>query len=145
MGTGQILSGGVIVRYKYMVLIFLGLLVFSSSAMAEVTIVEGIGYYYMEPTEVLATAEAKAKEQAVRDVLQKTEVALIGKTDSKDSILTRDEVIAIAAGIIKVKAVTYDLRPAEKDTIEIKATVRAEVDTDEVSAALKEERKRRGK
>lgn len=132
-------------RFKYKVLIFLGILAFSNSAMAEVVAVEGIGYYYMEPTEVLATAEAKAKEQAVRDALQKTEVALIGKTESKDSILTKDEVTAIAAGIIKVKAVRYDLRPAEEDTIEIKATVRAEVDTDEVSAALQEERKRRGK
>ena len=126
-------------------LVSIVMLALSSFAMAEIVNVEGIGYYYMEPTEMLATAEAKAKEQAVRDALQKTEVAIIGKTEAHDSILAEDDVIAIAAGIIKVKAVTYALRPAEKDTIEIKATVKAEVNTEEVSAALEEERNRRGK
>ena len=132
-------------RYKCMVLIFISLLSFSRLAMAEIVTGEGIGYYYMEPTEVLAAAEKKAKEQAVRDALQKTEVAIIGKSKSQDSVLTEDEVVAIAAGIVKVKAVTYDLRPAEADIIEIKASVKVEVDTDEISAALEEERKRRGK
>lgn len=132
-------------RYKCMVLIFISLLSFSRLAMAEIVTGEGIGYYYMEPTEVLAVAEKKAKEQAVRDALQKTEVAIIGKSKSQDSVLTEDEVVAIAAGIVKVKAVTYDLRPAEADIIEIKASVKVEVDTDEISAALEEERKRRGK
>ena len=126
-------------------LVFLFVLTLSSLTIAEIVNVEGIGYYYMEQTETLADAQAKAKEQAVRDAVQKTEVAIIGKTKSHDSVLTEDEVTAIAAGIVKVKAVKYDLSPAEKDTIEIKATVRAEVDTDEVSAALQEERKRRGK
>lgn len=126
-------------------LVFLFVLTLSSLTIAEIVNVEGIGYYYMEQTETLADAQAKAKEQAVRDAVQKTEVAIIGKTESHDSVLTEDEVTAIAAGIVKVKAVKYDLSPAEKDTIEIKATVRAEVDTDEVSAALQEERKRRGK
>ena len=132
-------------RYKCMVLIFISLLSFSSLAMAEIVTGVGIGYYYMEPTEVLASAEKKAKEQAVRDALQKTEVAIIGKSKSQDSVMTEDEVVAIAAGIVKVKAVTYDLRPAEADIIEIKASVKVEVDTDEISAALEEERKRRGK
>lgn len=132
-------------RDKCMMLIFFVIFAFSSSAMAEIVTVEGIGYYYMEPSETLATAEAKAKEQAIRDAVQKMEVAIIGKSKSHDSVLTEDEVIAVAAGIVKVKAVRYDLKPAEKDTIEIKATVRAEVDTEEVSAALQEERKRRGK
>lgn len=126
-------------------LVFLFVLTLSSLTIAEIVSVEGIGYYYMEPTEVLAAAQKKAKEQAVRDALQKTEVAIIGESKSQDSVLTEDEVIAIAAGIVKVKAVRYDLKPAEKDTIEIKATVRAEVDTDEISVALQEERKRRGK
>lgn len=126
-------------------LVFLFVLTLSSLTIAEIVNVEGIGYYYMEQTETLADAQAKAKEQAVRDAVQKTEVAIIGKNESHDSVLTEDEVTAIAAGIVKVKAVKYDLSPAEKDTIEIKATVRAEVDTDEVSAALQEERKRRGK
>ena len=126
-------------------LVFLFVLTLSSLTIAEIVNVEGIGYYYMEQTETLADAQAKAKEQAVRDAVQKTEVAIIGKTESHDFVLTEDEVTAIAAGIVKVKAVKYDLSPAEKDTIEIKATVRAEVDTDEVSAALQEERKRRGK
>jgi len=126
-------------------LVFLFVLTLSSLTIAEIVNVEGIGYYYMEQTETLADAQAKAKEQAVRDAVQKTEVAIIGKTESHDSVLTEDEVTAIAAGIVKVKAVKYDLSPAEKETIEIKATVRAEVDTDEVSAALQEERKRRGK
>ena len=130
---------------RIMGLVFLFVLTLSSLTIAEIVNVEGIGYYYMEQTETLADAQAKAKEQAVRDAVQKTEVAIIGKTESHDSVLTEDEVTAIAAGIVKVKAVKYDLSPAEKDTIEIKATVRAEVDTDEVSAALQEERKRRGK
>lgn len=130
--------------YKCMELIFAFMLAFTSQAMAEIITVEGVGLYYMDMTETIAKSQAKAKEQAVRDAIQKTEVALIGKSKSQDSMLAEDEVAAIAAGILKVTNVKYELKPAEQDTIEIKATVTAEVDTDEVSAAIQEERKRRG-
>lgn len=102
--------------------------------LAEVITVEGSGLYILdEHNETMEQAKEKAREDALRAALEQVAVTITGATDEANQVILHDEIVAVAAGVMKVQKVKYDLKVADDDMVEVRATVTVEVDTDEVN------------
>ena len=114
-------------------------------AQAEILAYEGVGEYYMEGENVsLSEAKDKAKLMAEVAVVEQASVKVASTTEGQKSKLTKDEIELIAAGIIKVQDVKYNIS-SELDTLLVKAVVKAEIDTDEIPALVEQELAKRKK
>ena len=114
-------------------------------AQAEILAYEGVGEYYMEGENVsLSEAKDKAKLMAQVAVVEQASVKVAGTTEVKNSKLTKNEIELIAAGIIKVQDVKYNIS-SEMGTLLVKAVVKAEIDTDEIPALVEQELAKRKK
>lgn len=114
-------------------------------AQAEILAYEGVGEYYMEEENIsLSEAKDKAKLMAQVAVVEQASVKVAGTTEVKNSKLTKNEIELIAAGIIKVQDVKYNIS-SELDTLLVKAVVKAEIDTDEIPALVEQELAKRKK
>ena len=126
-----------------MAILMMWIMAAHSPAYAEVINVEGIGHYVMGDSESLGEAEERAKIAAERNALEQVEMELDGFSETAEGYLTKDEIEAITAGMLKVLEVKYDIKPNVDDTMMITATVTAEIDTDSLSEAIKHEKQRR--
>ena len=114
-------------------------------AQAEILTYEGVGEYYMEEENIsLSEAKDKAKLMAEVAVVEQASVKVASTTEVQKSKLTKDEIELIAAGIIKVQDVKYNIS-SELDTLLVKAVVKAEIDTDEIPALVEQELAKRKK
>ncbi len=114
-------------------------------AQAEILAYEGVGEYYMEEENIsLSEAKDKAKLMAEVAVVEQASVKVASTTEVQKSKLTKDEIELIAAGIIKVQDVKYNIS-SELDTLLVKAVVKAEIDTDEIPALVEQELAKRKK
>ena len=76
--------------------------------------------------------------------MEQASVKVASTTEVQKSKLTKDEIELIAAGIIKVQDVKYNIS-SELDTLLVKAVVKAEIDTDEIPALVEQEIAKRKK
>ena len=114
-------------------------------AQGEILTYEGVGEYYMEEENIsLSEAKDKAKLMAEVAVVEQASVKVASTTEVQKSKLTKDEIELIAAGIIKVQDVKYNIS-SELDTLLVKAVVKAEIDTDEIPALVEQELAKRKK
>jgi len=117
----------------------------SPRAQAEILTYEGVGEYYMEEENIsLSEAKDKAKLMAEVAVVEQASVKVASTTEVQKSKLTKDEIELIAAGIIKVQDVKYNIS-SELDTLLVKAVVKAEIDTDEIPVLVEQEIAKRKK
>lgn len=117
----------------------------SPQVQAEILTYEGVGEYYMEEENIsLSEAKDKAKLMAEVAVVEQASVKVASTTEVQKSKLTKDEIELIAAGIIKVQDVKYNIS-SELDTLLVKAVVKAEIDTDEIPALVEQEIAKRKK
>ncbi len=130
-------------KFMTAILIF-GILIFATVTSAEFKIFEGVGEHYMEDsTETLDAAKDKAKLAAELNIAEQVAVMVFSYSEMHNSNLTRDEIITITAGILKVTDVKYALKSENDGTLLMRAVVTAEVDIDEVPALIEREIKRR--
>ena len=112
----------------------------TSFVKAEIKVYEGIGEYYMEnKSETIEYSKNQAKLFAELDVIEKTKIHIESYSKLHNSKLTKDEIISISAGIMKVKNVQYSISPYRNGLFVIKAIMTAEVDTDKIPELVERE------
>ena len=114
--------------------------IFVSSANAEIKVYEGFGEHYMEnKEETLDYAKNRAKLLAELDVIEQCSFNIKVYSTLHNSKLTRDEIISVTAGIIKVKNVQYFLDRYADNLFIVKAKLTAEIDTDKIPELVERE------
>ena len=107
------------------------------TANAEIKTYEGTDEYIMSEFETIDIAKQRAKQKAERAAQEQAGVYISSYTETKNLMLVKDEVVAIACGIMSVVDVKYDVTPLENaNGFWIRATVKANIDTDDVNKYL---------
>ena len=111
---------------------------FSMSAVnAEVQTYEGTDEYVMSEFETIDIAKQRAKQKAERSAQEKVGVFVESNTEVVNMMVTKDEVRTMTGGILKVVDVQYQLTPlADGKSLIVRATVKADIDTDDVTKWL---------
>lgn len=118
------------------------ILLSASTVEAEIKTYVGIGEYTVMKGETQHFARKQAKLFAERDVLEQVYIYLTSQSSVQNAQLTKDEIIVIAAGRMAVVDTKFFLAK-ENGAIVVKAKVTAELDPDEIPAAVERERKSR--
>lgn len=124
-------------------IIFVLVLLCANAAHAAVETITGVGVYYVSDDETLAYAKEQAELSAEVSALEQAAVFVKSYTAVNNFRLSDDEIIAIAAGILYVKDVSHEIGEEFDGMLVVKATVTAEIDTDEVAELLEREIQRR--
>lgn len=117
------------------IMIFVGN-IFVSTVCAEIRTYEGIGKFEITG-ESLEYAKNQAKLQAERDISEQIYIQVKSDSKVKNGLLEYDEIIVITESLMKIIEINYKLLPNEKNPI-ICATVKAEIDTEEVEKIISE-------
>ena len=114
-----------------------GTLFVASTVNAEIKTYTGTDEYIMSEFETIDIAKQRAKQKAERNAQEKAGVYLHSYSETKDMELVSDEIVSITCGIMSVTDVKYDVEPlADVNGFAIRATVTAEIDTDDVNKWL---------
>ena len=110
------------------------------SVNAEVQTYEGTDEYIMNEAENLAVAKERAKEKALRNAREKAGVYIHSYSKMLNFELVEDEIISIVSGILRVLNVHFDTTPLpEANGFTIRATVKADIDTDDLEKWLQKD------
>ena len=118
-------------------LLIAGNLFTCTTADAEVKTYTGTDEYIMSEFETIDIAKQRARQKAERNAQEKAGVYISSYSETKNLELVTDEVVSIACGILSVVDVKYEVTPlADVNGFAIRATVKANVDTDDVNKWL---------
>ena len=113
------------------------MLIFTSTADAEVKTYNGTGEYIMSEFETLDIAKQRAKQKAERHTQEQAGVYVSSYTKVKNAQVSEDEIITITSGIMNVVDVDYEVTPLDKGkSIHIVAKIKANIDTDDINKWL---------
>ena len=101
---------------------------------AEIKTCEGTDEYIMSEFETIDIAKQRAKQKAERAAQEQAGVFVESNTEVVNMMVTKDEVRTMTCGILKVVDVQYQLTPLDDGkSLIVRATVKADVDTDDIS------------
>ena len=126
-------------KFLTALLIVAGLL---TASVAEAQTYEGIGEYTVSEGETQNFAKKQAKLDAERNVLEQIYLYVKAQSSSKNSALTKDEIIAVAAGRMIVRQTKFSVAKVGGVFV-VTAKVIAEIDPDEIPEAVEREKQRR--
>lgn len=109
---------------------------FMSVAHAEIKTYTGVGEYLMSDFETPEVAKQRAKARAEQNAQEQAGVYVSGYTKVNNMQVTDDEVIVITNGILSVTEVSYEKRFGTDDTTIFTATIKANINTDDVNKWL---------
>ena len=109
----------------------------TSIASAEILEIDASGDYTMGENESQLAAKALAREVAYRSALMQAGVYIESRSEMVDHIITKDEVRAVAATILKIPDgnETYDREFVGNGGIKITCNIHAIIDTEKVDLA----------
>ena len=110
----------------------------TSIAQAEIKTYEGIGEYVIMSDETMDFAKHQAQLEAERNIAEQIYVYVQSQTEAENQTLSHDEIIVISEMIMKIIDVKHQILPATGDTFILRATIKAEIDTDEINKFLEE-------
>ncbi|MBD3879654.1 MAG: tetratricopeptide repeat protein [Quinella sp. 1Q5] len=114
-----------------------GSLLVMSSLHAQVMTYTGSDEYIMSEFETIDIAKQRAEQKAIRNAQEKAGVYVESNTEVVNMMVTKDEIQTMTAGILKVTDVQYQLAPLQDGkSLIVKATVKAEIDSDELANYL---------
>ncbi len=114
-----------------------GTLLIAAPVDAEVRTYEGTDEYIMSEFETIDVAKQRAKQKAERAAQEKAGVFVESNTEVVNMMVTKDEIVTMTGGILKVVDVQYDVKPlTNANGFIIRATVKADIDSDDVSKWL---------
>ena len=115
-----------------------GSLFATSSVNAEVRIYEGSDEYVMSEFETIDMAKQRAKQKAERAAQEKAGVFIESNTEVVSMMVTKDEIRTMTGGILRiVEEPQYQLTEiAGGKSFIVRATVKAEIDTDDITKWL---------
>ena len=103
---------------------------------AEVKTYEGVGEYLMSDFETPETAKQRAKQRAEQAAQEKAGVFVESRTEVVNMMVTKDEIVTMTGGILKIVGVEYEREIVSKDITLIRAKVTANIDSDDVTKWL---------
>ena len=104
---------------------------------AEVKTYEGTDEYIMSEFETIDIAKQRAKQKAERAAQEKAGVFIESNTEVVKMMVTKDEIVTMTGGILKVVDVQYRLTPLDDGkSLIVRATVKADIDSDDVAKWL---------
>ena len=109
---------------------------FMPAAHAEIKTYTGVGEYLMSDFETPEVAKQRAKARAEQNAQEQAGVYVSGFTKVNNMQVTEDEVIVITSGIMSVTEVSYEKRFGTDDTTIFTATIKANINTDDVNKWL---------
>ena len=109
---------------------------FMSVAHAEIRTYTGVGEYIMSDFETPEVAKQRAKARAEQNAQEQAGVYVSGYTQVQNMQVTEDEIIVITSGIMSVTDVSYEKRFGQDDTTIFTATIKANINTDDVNKWL---------
>lgn len=114
-----------------------GTLFIAAPVDAEIRTYEGTDEYIMSEFETIDVAKQRAKQKAERAAQEKAGVFVESNTEVVNMMVTKDEIVTMTGGILKVVDVQYDVKPlTNANGFLIRATVKADIDSDDVAKWL---------
>ncbi len=108
-----------------------------SNANAEIKTYDGVGEYIMSDFETPDIAKERAKQRAEQAAQEQAGVYVQSFTEVKNAMVTQDEIITMTNGIMQVFDVKYQTLPSTDGVgVMIRATLKANIDTDKVAEWL---------
>lgn len=126
---------GKIFRQIVSTLFITAILLANSVSHADIKIYEGLGVYYLNDGEPIDSANKKAELNAWRIIVEQVKVDISSGSCLHNLKLPEDEIITIAAGILRVIETKHAIE-VEEDALIVKAFVTATIDTDELETLL---------
>lgn len=123
-------------------LLTVGIFFCATTAHAETKIYTGVGEYSIMQGETHNFGKQRAKKIAERDVLEQIYFYIKSQSSMENFHLTKDEIVTITAGLMRVINTKFSTTK-DGEFFVVKATVIAEIDPDEVPAAVEREKKNR--
>ena len=127
---------------KFLTALSASLILFGSSIInAEVKTYEGSDeYYVLGAFENINVAQERARERAIRAAREKAGVYIHTLSRVVNMKMIEDEIISVASGVMRVLDTVYEVTPlADTEGFLIKATVRADIETNEVEKFLQKD------
>jgi len=103
---------------------------------AESATIYGTGEYVAGDNDTILEARGLAMQEAKRDALEKVGTYLESCTEVKNSVITKDEIRMFTAGIIAVEQIKEERRLLENKGLLVTISVRATVDSSEVTRKI---------
>ena len=123
---------------KIFVLASLFLFLMSSAALAKPQTYTATGEYVMSPKETLEDGIKHAREDAMRQISESVGVYVESQSEAKNQMLTKDEVKTMSSSIVRVKSESTPTIIQHGAGLDIKLTITAEADTDDLFNKEKE-------
>ena len=129
-------------KFLAVALWLIGSILFTAQASAQIQTYEGVGEYWLERGDTLDYAKKKATALAERDALEQVYIYVSSDSTLRNSDLSKDEIITIAAGLIYVTGKKFSVSKADGNFV-VRATVNAEIDIAAVVEAVEREKQSR--
>lgn len=116
----------------------LAILLISFTVNAKVETYEGTDeYYVLGAVEDINVARERARERALRVAREKAGVYIHTYSRTENFELVKDEIITVASGVLRVVDTVYEIvRLTDMDGYLIRATVKADIDSDDLEKFL---------
>jgi len=128
------LKRGFIVK-KFLTVLIMSLLV-ASTVNAEIKTYEGVGEYLMSDFETFDVAQQRAKQRAEQSACEQAGVYVESRTEVIGAQVKRDEILTMTSGILKIVDVKFKREFVDDNTTRIRATVKANIDSDDINKWL---------
>ena len=123
--------------------LMVGSLMFMPITHASVETYVGTGEYTMSEYETPHVAQQRAKFYAERNAQEQAGLFIRSQSKVENSKLTEDEIITMSAGIVKLLDVNIQPIVLDAHTFKFIATVKVDIDTDEINSWLEQEAQQR--
>ena len=122
---------------KWKSILAIGLAAFLPNTMvsAEILEVDAVGEYTAGKNETMLVAEEFARQEAHRIAIEQVGIYLESHTEMIDQQITKDEVRAVAAAILKVPEENYDQEFVGNGGFKVTCRIHAVIDTEKVDIA----------
>lgn len=117
-------------------LLVVGSMFFSSTVNAEIQTYTGVGEYLMSDFETFDVAQQRAKQRAEQNACEQAGVFVESRTEVQNAQVTRDEIITMTSGILKIVDVQFKREFVNDNTTRIHATITANIDSNDINQWL---------
>ena len=100
----------------------------------------GTGEYVMSDFETPDVAKTRAKNRAEKNALEQAGVYVESELNVENAMVSSEMILTVAAGILKINDVEYELSLLEDSNLLVKAKITATIDTDQVAEYIEKHR-----
>ena len=100
----------------------------------------GTGEYVMSDFETPDVAKTRAKNRAEKNALEQAGVYVESELNVENAMVSSEMILTVAAGILKINDVEYELSLLEDSNLLVKAKITATIDPDQVAEYIEKHR-----